>query len=69
MSSALQLCPENVEFERSLKMMVACLQIGGLFKVGRGNPGRGRGAKVHQHRRVVLGQQHIVRFDVPVLEF
>ena len=49
--------------------MVACLQIGGLFKVGRGNPGWGRGAKVHQHRRVVLGQQHIVRFDVPVLEF
>ena len=48
--------------------MVACLQIGGLFEVGRGNPGWGRGAKVHQHRRVVLGQQHIVRFDVPVLE-
>ena len=48
--------------------MAPCLQIGSLFKVGRGNPGWGCGAKVHQHRRVVLGQQYIVRFDVPELE-
>ena len=48
--------------------MVACLQISSLFKVGRGDPSWGCRAKVHQHWREVLGQQHIVWFDVPDIE-